>query len=154
MGIYYRKMEPFHLVKCNKETLFEKTWTIICNLKATWQLELGCLLNIVPLKTCIRCMLILICMVSVLLPYKAVYYNWLYEPYASNGMWNYFYIWYMYFLCFFFKSEGSRDIIALGTIPLATIEKFNKIVSYALSLYRFGSTLTSFNHDYFWGIKF
>ncbi|KAD2804714.1 hypothetical protein E3N88_38091 [Mikania micrantha] len=27
-----------------------------------------------------------------------------------------------------FLSEGSRDIIALGTIPLATIEKFNKIV--------------------------
>ncbi|KVI05085.1 GRAM-like protein [Cynara cardunculus var. scolymus] len=26
-----------------------------------------------------------------------------------------------------FLSEGSRDIIALGTIPLATIEKFNKI---------------------------
>ncbi|KAI3748540.1 hypothetical protein L6452_11679 [Arctium lappa] len=27
-----------------------------------------------------------------------------------------------------FLSEGSRDVIALGTIPLATIEKFNKIV--------------------------
>lgn len=27
-----------------------------------------------------------------------------------------------------FLSEGSRDIIALGTIPLATIEKFNKII--------------------------
>nr|XP_043633644.1 phosphatidylinositol-3-phosphatase myotubularin-1 [Erigeron canadensis] len=27
-----------------------------------------------------------------------------------------------------FLSEGSRDIIALGTIPLATIEKFNRIV--------------------------
>ncbi|XP_076914563.1 phosphatidylinositol-3-phosphatase myotubularin-1-like isoform X2 [Bidens hawaiensis] len=27
-----------------------------------------------------------------------------------------------------FLSEGSRDIIALGTIPLATIERFNKIV--------------------------
>ncbi|VFQ68161.1 unnamed protein product [Cuscuta campestris] len=27
-----------------------------------------------------------------------------------------------------FLSEGSRDIIALGTIPLATIEKFNKTV--------------------------
>ncbi|KAD7479965.1 hypothetical protein E3N88_03101 [Mikania micrantha] len=26
-----------------------------------------------------------------------------------------------------FLSEGSRDVIALGTIPLATIEKFNKI---------------------------
>ncbi|CAH9113528.1 unnamed protein product [Cuscuta epithymum] len=28
-----------------------------------------------------------------------------------------------------FLSEGSRDIIALGTVPLATIEKFNKIVT-------------------------
>nr|GEW25457.1 phosphatidylinositol-3-phosphatase myotubularin-1-like isoform X1 [Tanacetum cinerariifolium] len=28
-----------------------------------------------------------------------------------------------------FLSEGSRDVIALGTIPLATIEKFNKIVT-------------------------
>ncbi|KAK1571929.1 hypothetical protein Q3G72_025043 [Acer saccharum] len=28
-----------------------------------------------------------------------------------------------------FLSEGTRDIIALGTIPLATIEKFNKIVA-------------------------
>ncbi|KAM7532315.1 hypothetical protein LguiB_035725 [Lonicera macranthoides] len=28
-----------------------------------------------------------------------------------------------------FLSEGSRNIIALGTIPLATIEKFNKIVT-------------------------
>ncbi|CAI9296194.1 unnamed protein product [Lactuca saligna] len=28
-----------------------------------------------------------------------------------------------------FLSEGSRDIIALGTIPLATIEKFSKIVT-------------------------
>ncbi|KAK9061316.1 hypothetical protein SSX86_018496 [Deinandra increscens subsp. villosa] len=27
-----------------------------------------------------------------------------------------------------FLSEGSREVIALGTIPLATIEKFNKIV--------------------------
>ncbi|XP_057475302.1 phosphatidylinositol-3-phosphatase myotubularin-1-like isoform X2 [Actinidia eriantha] len=36
------------------------------------------------------------------------------------------------FLCFFlpfFKSEGSRNIIALGTIPLATVEKFNKIAT-------------------------
>ncbi|GKB16741.1 hypothetical protein Tco_0850664 [Tanacetum coccineum] len=29
-----------------------------------------------------------------------------------------------------FLSEGSRDIIALGTIPLATIEKFNKILEF------------------------
>ncbi|CAH9065786.1 unnamed protein product [Cuscuta europaea] len=28
-----------------------------------------------------------------------------------------------------FLSEGSRDVIALGTVPLATIEKFNKIVT-------------------------
>ncbi|RDX99710.1 Phosphatidylinositol-3-phosphatase myotubularin-1, partial [Mucuna pruriens] len=28
-----------------------------------------------------------------------------------------------------FLSEGTRKVIALGTIPLATIEKFNKIVS-------------------------
>ncbi|KAJ0489317.1 putative phosphoric monoester hydrolase [Helianthus annuus] len=32
-----------------------------------------------------------------------------------------------------FLSEGSRDIIALGTIPLATIEKFSKIVIKQLS---------------------
>lgn len=30
---------------------------------------------------------------------------------------------------FFGKSEGTRNIIALGTIPLATIEKFTKTVS-------------------------
>lgn len=29
-----------------------------------------------------------------------------------------------------FKSEASRNIVALGTIPLSTIEKFNKIVSF------------------------
>lgn len=30
----------------------------------------------------------------------------------------------------FVKSEGTRKIIPLGTIPLATIEKFNKMVSF------------------------
>lgn len=36
-----------------------------------------------------------------------------------------------YFICLFLflQSEGTRNVIALGTIALATIEKFNKIVS-------------------------
>lgn len=37
---------------------------------------------------------------------------------------------------FFPKSEGTEDIVTLGTIPLATIEKFNKMVySYLLLIY-------------------
>ncbi|KAJ0692177.1 hypothetical protein HanPI659440_Chr15g0583001 [Helianthus annuus] len=28
------------------------------------------------------------------------------------------------YFCYTFKSEGSRDVIALGTIPLAVIKKF------------------------------
>ena len=38
------------------------------------------------------------------------------------------------FFPFFLKSEGTRNIVPLGTIPLATIEKFNKMVSYCLLL--------------------
>lgn len=44
----------------------------------------------------------------------------------------------LYFF-FPFKSEGTRDIIPLGTIPLATIEKFNKMVS-SLGLYLYSSS--------------
>jgi hypothetical protein len=36
---------------------------------------------------------------------------------------------FLIFFIFFGKSEGTRNIIALGTIPLATIEKFTKTVS-------------------------
>lgn len=36
---------------------------------------------------------------------------------------------FLIFFLFFGKSEGTRNIIALGTIPLATIEKFTKTVS-------------------------
>ncbi|KAM2264049.1 hypothetical protein ACFXTI_040262 [Malus domestica] len=36
-----------------------------------------------------------------------------------------------------FLSEGTRNVIALGTIPLATIEKFTKIVSSNLHVYTF-----------------
>ena len=36
---------------------------------------------------------------------------------------------------FLFKHEGTREIIPLGTIPLAMIEKFSKIVSFAFSLF-------------------
>ena len=39
------------------------------------------------------------------------------------------------FFIFLFKREGTRDIIPLGTIPLATIEKFSKIVSFAFNLF-------------------
>jgi hypothetical protein len=38
---------------------------------------------------------------------------------------------YMLFSLLLFKSEGTENIIALGTIPLATIEKFSKMVSYS-----------------------
>jgi myotubularin-related protein 1/2 len=37
----------------------------------------------------------------------------------------------MLFSLLLFKSEGMENIIALGTIPLATIEKFSKMVSYS-----------------------
>jgi hypothetical protein len=36
---------------------------------------------------------------------------------------------FLIFFLFFGKSEGTRNIIALGTIPLAAIEKFTKTVS-------------------------
>ena len=36
-----------------------------------------------------------------------------------------------------FLSEGSRDIIALGTVPLATIEKFQKIVGLLFFILKF-----------------
>lgn len=36
---------------------------------------------------------------------------------------------FLIFFLFFSKSEGTRNIIALGTIPLTTIEKFSKMVS-------------------------
>lgn len=52
-------------------------------------------------------------------------------------------------LFFFVQSEGSRNIIALGTIPLATIEKFSKIVSYKAYAW-----LTSHYDDCYIDVKF